>query len=86
MRRLWSGYCQCPDCQARWRAYLLSVPEDHWVLVSCRHCGGEGRLYTSRYGGNDPDVYDVGECEHCEGTGSCYIEAQPLELEDCCNA
>lgn len=36
----------------------------------CLKCGGEGRRYTSRYGGNDPDVRDEGECEECEGSGN----------------
>ena len=28
-----------------------------FMLDLCPHCGGEGVLYTSRYGGNDPDVW-----------------------------
>jgi hypothetical protein len=32
-------------------------------------CGGEGRLYNSKYGGNDPDVSDAGQCDACNGTG-----------------
>jgi len=39
----------------------------------CNHCGGEGKLYTSRYGGNDPDVWPTGECEACEGQGTVDI-------------
>ena len=35
----------------------------------CERCGGEGKLYTSRYGGNDPDVWPTGECPVCEGSG-----------------
>lgn len=35
----------------------------------CLTCGGEGKLYTSRYGGNDPDVWPTGPCEACDGTG-----------------
>lgn len=35
----------------------------------CEACGGEGKNYTSRYGGNDPDVWPIGECEVCAGTG-----------------
>jgi hypothetical protein len=37
--------------------------------IWCQHCGGEGKLYTSRYGGNDPDVWSTGPCEACNGTG-----------------
>lgn len=35
----------------------------------CGACGGEGRLYTSRYGGNDPDVWPSGLCPSCKGCG-----------------
>lgn len=35
----------------------------------CELCGGEGRNYTSRYGGNDPDAIDMGLCKACDGTG-----------------
>ena len=32
------------------------------VTVECEACGGEGRIFKSRYGGNDPDVWDAGLC------------------------
>jgi DnaJ-class molecular chaperone len=35
----------------------------------CRHCDGEGRIWRSRHGGLDPDIYDAGPCDHCQGTG-----------------
>lgn len=38
------------------------------MRMACTNCGGEGRLYQSRYGGNDPDVWDAGECPVCHGT------------------
>jgi hypothetical protein len=38
-------------------------------MLPCSSCAGEGRKYKSRYGGNDPDVWDVGQCEACEGSG-----------------
>lgn len=38
----------------------------HW----CRECNGEGRVWASRYGGNDPDVWDAGPCERCQGSGN----------------
>lgn len=44
----------------------------------CQKCAGEGTIYTSRYGGNDPDVYPVGKCEACDGSGS-----QPCERHGC---
>lgn len=31
----------------------------------CAVCGGEGRIFKSRYGGNDPDVWDAGPCPAC---------------------
>ena len=33
----------------------------------CKSCNGSGRKYWSRYGGNDPDVVDVGPCDECLG-------------------
>ena len=39
------------------------------LRVECDDCGGEGRIWKSRYGGNDPDVWRVGPCEACDGTG-----------------
>ena len=38
-------------------------------ILHCLKCGGEGRIYKSKYGGNDPDVWDAGKCEECDGTG-----------------
>ncbi len=46
--------------------------------LTCSKCGGEGQLYTSRYGGNDPDVWPTGECPVCEG--SC---AEPCSSRGC---
>lgn len=48
------------------------------AILSCQKCSGEGTIYTSRYGGNDPDVYPVGKCEACDGSGS-----QPCERRGC---
>ncbi len=39
------------------------------LTIVCTACGGEGSLYTSRYGGNDPDVWRTGPCDRCEETG-----------------
>ena len=52
------------------------------TLQLCEACGGEGKLYTSRYGGNDPDVWPVGECPACEGTGYALYETEPVEEEE----
>lgn len=38
--------------------------------LTCSKCQGEGSLYTSRYGGNDPDVWRTGECPACKGSGN----------------
>lgn len=48
------------------------------MILHCQKCGGEGTLYDSRYGGNDPDVYPVGKCEACDGGGS-----QKCEKRNC---
>lgn len=47
-------------------------------ILRCQKCQGEGTIYTSRYGGNDPDVYPVGKCDACEGSGR-----QPCERRGC---
>lgn len=40
------------------------------MTLWCVRCGGEGSIYGSRYGGNDPDVYRTGKCDACDGSGS----------------
>lgn len=40
------------------------------MTIECQICSGEGSIYASRHGGNDPDVYRVGPCEECGGSGS----------------
>ncbi len=52
------------------------------TLQHCERCGGEGKLYTSRYGGNDPDVWPIGECPVCEGTGYALYETEEIEEEE----
>jgi hypothetical protein len=37
--------------------------------LTCRTCGGDGKNWTSRYGGNDPDVWSDGPCHACDGDG-----------------
>jgi hypothetical protein len=44
--------------------------------LPCSRCGGEGKLYDSKYGGNDPDVWCTGACPVCEGGGSQECEAR----------
>lgn len=39
-------------------------------ILPCIKCQGEGRIFKSKYGGNDPDVWDAGKCEACDGSGS----------------
>ena len=42
----------------------------HWVspaLVGER-CE-DGTVWTSRHGGNDPDVWPAGKCQQCDGSG-----------------
>ena len=52
------------------------------TLQLCETCGSEGKLYTSRYGGNDPDVWPVGECPVCEGTGYALVETEEVTEEE----
>ena len=46
------------------------------MRLTCTKCNGEGSLYTSKYGGNDPDVWRTGECEECHGSGTAKCEAR----------
>ena len=46
------------------------------MILTCTRCQGEGSIYASRYGGNDPDVYRVGPCEDCSGSGNMACEAR----------
>lgn len=46
------------------------------AILACTKCQGEGSLYTSRYGGNDPDVWRTGECPVCEGSGNAPCDAR----------
>lgn len=46
------------------------------MILTCTRCEGEGSIYASRYGGNDPDVWRVGPCEDCGGSGNMVCEAR----------
>ena len=46
------------------------------MTLHCLKCGGEGRLYRSKYGGNDPDVWDAGKCDTCDGSGNATCDAR----------
>ena len=55
-------------------AFLIQ-PRPAWrngemSILPCSKCSGEGSLYASRYGGNDPDVWRAGECDACSGSGN----------------
>lgn len=50
-------------------------------MIHCMKCGGEGKLYSSRYGGNDPDVYATGTCPVCEGSGVLTCENRSCKEE-----
>jgi len=39
-------------------------------IIPCAKCSGEGTIYNSRYGGNDPNVWAAGECGACGGSGN----------------
>jgi len=51
--------------------------EDHTpeFLVDCEACGGLGSTEHSRYGGNDPDVWEK-LCQECGGVGFFICEAK----------
>jgi hypothetical protein len=42
----------------------------------CAKCQGEGQMYGSKYGGNDPDVYRTGKCDACDGSGTQVCDAR----------
>lgn len=46
------------------------------MMLPCTKCSGEGRIFKSRYGGNDPDVWDAGQCDVCEGSGNATCDAR----------
>jgi hypothetical protein len=46
------------------------------LALPCTKCSGEGRLYRSKYGGNDPDVWDAGKCDACDGSGNATCDAR----------
>lgn len=52
------------------------------IRVLCESCGGEGRILKSRYGGNDPDVWDAGPCPVCDGTAYVTIETHPVTMDE----
>ncbi len=39
-----------------------------FIDKECPRCNGEGKVWHSRYGGNDPDVWPK-TCPECDGTG-----------------
>jgi len=48
-------------------------------IEDCPHCE-DGKFWTSKYGGNDPDVWAI-PCEHCEATGKVEVKIED-EAED----
>ena len=40
------------------------------VRLTCTKCAGEGHIYKSQFGGNDPDVWPAGKCDACDGGGN----------------
>lgn len=47
--------------------------------LNCSHCGGEGKVYASKHGGNDPDVWPAGDCPACGGSANHRCEARGCE-------
>lgn len=61
----------------------MSIPDLLPVTSQlCERCSGEGQIYTSRYGWNDPDVWPIGKCSVCDGTGYEPIETDEIDEED----
>jgi len=52
------------------------------VFQDCDVCGGEGRIWMSRYGGNDPDVWDAGPCEYCGWNGCIAMMCEHIGCKD----
>lgn len=73
----------CPAATAACKWFEPGPDEDARppLLEWCEGCGGEGKLYTSRWGGNDPDVWPTGTCETCRGTGRMPVESEPADEE-----
>jgi hypothetical protein len=44
------------------------------LTIICPDCAGEGSLYTSKFGGNDPDVWRTGPCHRCDQTGYAVLQ------------
>lgn len=45
-------------------------------ILTCPKCAGEGATYTSKHGGNDPDVWREGQCPACKGGGNAKCEGR----------
>jgi hypothetical protein len=87
MYSIWDSYYPGPVRKQQeilaYEGHLAALDDDCVRLVCCEACGGEGQFYTSRYGGNDPDVYPTGEsCPWCRGDGVMWIAIEPIEMED----
>ena len=83
---IWDSYYPGPVRKQQeilaYEAKLAALPDDCVTLVLCPVCDGEGQFYSSRYGGNDPDVWPYEECPWCRGDGRIWVEAEPIEMED----
>ena len=51
-----------------WRKPETAPPPTVPLVCECVECDGEGRVYKSRYGGNDPDCWAI-RCDTCAGDG-----------------
>ena len=54
------------------------------MSIPCVKCSGEGSLFKSRYGGNDPDVWHTGQCDACEGSGNQVCEERGCDEPAVC--
>lgn len=83
---IWDSYYPGPARKQKeiiaYETALAARPDDCVRLEPCEACGGEGQFYTSRYGGNDPDVWPYEQCPWCRGTGEGWIAVDPVTLDD----
>ena len=54
------------------------------MSIPCVKCSGNGSLYESRYGGNDPDVWRAGQCDACEDSGNQVCEERGCDEPAVC--
>lgn len=70
------GWSYSPEIARAWNTAIRPV------TLLCEACGGEGRIWKSRYGGNDPDVWDAGPCPVCNGTAYVEVDSEAATMDE----